>query len=75
MEATLGVGMKVCSNGPGHMTKMAATPFAGQNLLKIYRIRRLMGHWGCGPYQVCSNDDLRVASLLHGQNCFQSIRW
>ena len=25
-------GMKVCINGPGHMTKMAATPIYGKNL-------------------------------------------
>ena len=27
-------GTKVCSNGPGHMTKMAATPIYGKNPLK-----------------------------------------
>ena len=27
-------GTKVCSNGPGHMTKMAAMPFYGRNLKK-----------------------------------------
>ena len=27
-------GMKVCSNGPGHMTKMAAMPIYGKNLKK-----------------------------------------
>ena len=27
-------GTKVCINGPGHMTKRAATPIHGQNLLK-----------------------------------------
>ena len=27
-------GMKVCSNGPGHMTKMAAMPIYGKNLNK-----------------------------------------
>ena len=25
-------GTKVCSNGPGHMTKIAATPIYGKNL-------------------------------------------
>ena len=25
-------GTKVCSNGPGHMTKMAAMPIYGKNL-------------------------------------------
>ena len=27
-------GMKVCSNGPGHMTKMATMPIYGKNPLK-----------------------------------------
>ena len=27
---------KVCSNGPGHMTKMAAMPIYGKNLKKIF---------------------------------------
>ena len=56
--------MKVCSNGPGHMTKMAAMPIYGKNHLKIFsRTRRPMTlglgmkHQGCGAYQVCSNDD------------------
>ena len=28
------MGTKVCSNGPGHMTKMAAMPIYGKNPLK-----------------------------------------
>ena len=28
-------GTKVCINGPGHMTKMAAMPIYGKNLLKF----------------------------------------
>ena len=36
METYQVVGMKVCSNGPGHMTKMAATPIYGKNPLKIF---------------------------------------
>ena len=52
----------------GHMTKMAATPIYGKNLLKIFFFRtrrpvtlRLgMQHWGFGAYQVCSNDDPRL---------------
>ena len=37
-------GKKVCSNGLGHMTKMAAMPIYGKNPLKIFfsRTRRLM---------------------------------
>ena len=32
MEPPLEGGTKVCSNGPGHMTKMAAMPIYGKNL-------------------------------------------
>ena len=34
MEPPWDGGTKVCSNGPGHMTKMAATPIYGKNLKK-----------------------------------------
>ena len=52
----------------GHMTKMAATPIYGKNPLKIFfsRTRRPMTlglgmlHWGCGAFQVCSNDDPKL---------------
>ena len=39
-----GRGTKVCSNGPGHMTKMATMPIYGKNPLKIFfsRTRRLI---------------------------------
>ena len=67
METALDTGTKVCSNGPGHMTKMATTPIYGKNPLKIFsRTRRRMAlglgmqHLGCGAYQVCSNDDPRL---------------
>ena len=33
MELVSDGGTKVCSNGPGHMTKMAAMPIYGKNLL------------------------------------------
>ena len=64
--------MKVCSNGPGHMTKMAAMPIYGKNLLKIFfsRTRRpmtlglCMKHWGCWAYQVCSNDPRLTLTYL-----------
>ena len=62
---SLGRGNKVCSNGPGHMTKMAATPIYGKNPLKIFfsrtRIPMTLGlgmkHCGCSAYQVYSNND------------------
>ena len=50
---------KVCSNGPGHMTKMATTPIYGKTPLYIYIIGFLIdvqvqGHhphqWA--PFQV-----------------------
>ena len=34
VEPPWDVGMKVCSNGPGHMTKLAAMPIYGKNLKK-----------------------------------------
>ena len=34
MEPPLDGGTKACSNGPGHMTKMAAMPIYGKNLKK-----------------------------------------
>ena len=36
MENPKDTGMKVCSNDPAHMTKMAATPIYGKNPLKIF---------------------------------------
>ena len=44
METPKDGGTKVCSNGPGHITKMATTPIYGKNPLKIFfsRTRRLL---------------------------------
>ena len=36
METPYNVKTKVCSNGPGQMTKMAAKPIYGKNPLKIF---------------------------------------
>ena len=50
---------KVCSNGPGHMTKMAVMPIYGKNF-KISSQESLklgMQHQVLKYYQVCSNDD------------------
>ena len=65
MESPWDGGTKVCSNGPGHMTKMAAMPTYGKNLKKIFfsGTKRPMilklgtQHWVLEYYQVCSNDD------------------
>ena len=44
METPWDAGRKVYSNGPGHMTKMAAMPIYNKNPLKIFfsRTRRPM---------------------------------
>ena len=57
--------MKVCSNGLGHMTKMAAMPIYGKKLLKIFfygtqrpmTLKLGMQHRVLEYYQVCSIDD------------------
>ena len=36
METPKDAGTKVCSTGPGHMTKMAATTIYGKNPLKTF---------------------------------------
>ena len=58
-------GTKVCINGPGYMTKMAAMPIYGKNRSKIFLSRTgrpiftKLGklHRGLQPIIVCSNDD------------------
>ena len=54
---------KMCSNGHGHVTKMAAMPIYGKNSLKFFSknsrpITFALGiqHQRCGPYNG-SNDD------------------
>ena len=75
-------GMKVCSGGLGHMTKMAATPVYGKNHLKILFSRTKgpmtlglgMQHWGHGPNKVCSNDDLGMTlTFFYGKVKFASL--
>ena len=56
-------GTKICSNGPGHMIKVAATPIYGKTL-KIFfsgtkrpmTLKVDMQHQVLEYYQVCSND-------------------
>ena len=53
-------GTKVCSNGPGHMTKLAAIPIYG-TILKIFfsgtktpmTLKIGMQHWVLEYYQLC----------------------
>ena len=58
-------GMKICSNGPGHMTNMAAMPIYGKNLKNLLLLNQTamtlkvgMQHRVLKYYQVCPNDDL-----------------
>ena len=58
-------GTTVGSNGPGHMTKIAAMPIYGKNLKKIFfsgtkrpmTLKICMWHRVLEYYQVYSNDD------------------
>ena len=75
--ASMGWGLKVWSDGLGHMTKMAAMPIYGKNLKKIIfsgtkRLMTLkvgMQYWVLEYYQICSNDDpgMTLTFLWHGQ--------
>ena len=44
MESPWDEGTKVCSNGPDHMTKMAAMPIYGKNIKKSYSLEP-NGRW------------------------------
>ena len=50
METPWEAGTKFCSNGHGHMTKMAATPIYGKNPLKIL----LQNHVALGVWNLPS---------------------
>ena len=59
---------KIYTNCTGHMAKMATMPIYGKNPLNIFisvtkRPMALglgMYHWGCGSYQICTNDESRM---------------
>ena len=59
---------KICTNCTGHMTKMATMPIYGKNPLNIFfsgtkspmALGLGMKHWGCRPYQICTNDESRL---------------
>ena len=65
MEPPWDGGTKVCSNGPGHTTKMAVMPIYNKNLKTIFfsgtkrpmTLKIGMRHRVFEFYQVCSNDD------------------
>ena len=65
MELLWNGGTKVCSNGRGHMTKIAAMPIYGKNLEKSFRKRmaEIIEIWYMYTVldtRVCSNDDPRL---------------
>ena len=62
-------GTKVCINGQGHMTKMAAIPIYvyGKNRYKssspasgLYKLKLGMQYWGLKLYKAGINDDLAL---------------
>ena len=64
MELLWDGGMKVCSNGPGNLTKMAAMPYMVKTLQIFFSgtkrpmtLKPGMQHLVLKYYQVCSNDD------------------
>ena len=48
MVTTQDAGTKVSSNGPGHMTKMAATPIYGKKTFKKHFLNQKAGELGTG---------------------------
>ena len=75
---------KIYTNCSGHMTKIATMPTYVNNPLKIFsRTRRQMTkglcmlHWGCGPYQDCTNDDprLTLTYFTTRSNLFPAFIW
>ena len=67
-------GEKVYINGPGHMTKMAATPIYGKNpiknllLQKSYDLETWHAHYVLKLYKVYINDDPEL-TLTHFKIC------
>ena len=66
MESPSNRGTKVCSNGPDHMTKMAAMPIYGKTLKNLLLLGNEKAHdlesWYAASqvldyYQICSNDN------------------
>ena len=80
MEPPWEGGTKVCSNGPGHMTKMAAMPIYGKNLKKISFPEPKVYNIGCisttkfvqmmtldWPWPILRQGQIRSLMLLYGK--------
>ena len=70
MEPPLEGGTKVCINGPGHMTKMAAMSIYGKTFKNLFSatgwpISTKLGMYNRGllPIIVCTNDDPGVTLI------------
>ena len=73
MEPPWDVGMKTCSNVPGHMTKMASRPICGKNLKKkknSFGTKRLITlklgirHQVLKYYQIYTRDDTELTLTI-----------
>ena len=59
---------KIFTSCTGHMTEIATMPIYGKNSLNIFfsgtkrpmALGFVMYHWGCGHYQICTNDESRL---------------
>ena len=58
--------MKVCSNGPGHMTNMTVMPIYGKTsrTKRLITLKLVMQHQVFKYYQVCSNEDPGLTTFL-----------
>ena len=78
MESPWDGETKIYSNGPGHMTKMAAMPIYGNNLKKNFfsgtkrpmTIKLGMQHQVLKYYQTSSNEDPGLTDLFYGKDKF-----
>ena len=60
--------VKIYAKYFGHMTKMPTMPIYGKNPLNIFfsgtnkpmALGLGIYHWGCRPYQICTNDESRL---------------
>ena len=56
-------GTKVCSNGPGHMTKMAAMPIYGKNLLWNQKADDHLETWLCSMGSLSTTKFVQIMTL------------
>ena len=86
-EHPLEGGTKVCINGQGHITKMAAMPIYGKTEPGVYDLKLAMQHWGLKLFKAGINDDLRLTltyftawskldtCAFEWEVCYKVIQW